>query len=258
MAKSKRAKSSLDRTPKAAKPDPMVRADRLEPAAASIDVAPVSAPSVPTRAMSPLERGIELTSRPFGVVVMLGMAALGAFRTRRTLVLLLAFGALTSVSCRSREIWAGQEFLDGRLRLAAQDPYCGCLTIRNQYAQELTLTSRFHGVKLGERKLNKGEVLSFRYDWAAEESEDVYEIEAKDADRKLNMGDPKVITIEEGACGTRSDSAGARTPPNAAPRCYWWPCEADVLTNCPYGDLRLDLGGIGKRASSPDAQPDTH
>jgi hypothetical protein len=257
MAKSKRAKPSLDRTPKAARPDAEVRAHPVETAAEVIDVAPVSALSVPMRAMSPLERGIELTSRPFGVVVMLGMAALGAFRSRRTFVLLLACGALMSVSCRSREIWAGQEFLAGRLRLAAQEPYCGCMTIRSQHDQQLTLTSYFHGMQLGETKLNKGDVLAFRYDWAGPENDDVYEIEAKDGNQKLNLQDQKVITIEDGACGTRSRAAGAQTPPNAAPRCYWWPCDSEKLTKCPYGDLVLDLGGIGKPPSSSlPAQPD--
>jgi len=231
MAKSRKTKPAFDSTPPAVEPDASAsvhRSDGPTPVISEgvppvIDVEPVSTIIVPPRAVSRLEHGIDLLSRPLGLVIMLGVAALGVFRSRRTLVLLLASGMLALTACRSQTIWSGVEFQqDGRLKLASQEPLCGCLTIVNVAGKDLALRSRLHGSTLGSTTLKAGAQLGFRFDWAGPENSDFYLIEATDAGgSEVNL--KTAIRIE--------DKSG------------WVTCSSAA---CPYGELMLDMGETGR------------
>ena len=234
MAKSRRVKPSFDRTPPTAEPDASAPLSRSEAPGPVIDIARASTPIAttpiaprlipPARAVSRLEHGIELMSRPFVIVIMLGVAALGAFRSRRALGLLLVVGALASAACnRFQTIWAGVEFQkDGRLKLAAEDPLCACLSIGNVSGKDLNLRSRFRGTTVGSTKLKVGEKLSFRFDWAGPENDDVYLIEATDAQgNEVDLS--TAIRVEENV--------------------RWVTCSSAM---CEYGDLLLNIGETGR------------
>ncbi len=223
MAKSKKAKPSFDRTLPTPKSDAAAWVYRSDTPAVVIDVAPISTTLVATRrVVSPVERGIDLLSRPFGLVIMLGVAVLGVFRSRRALMCLLVVGGLASASCRYETIWSGVEFQDdGRLKLAAEDPLCGCLTIANISGKDLALLSRFHGTRMGSTVLKAGAKLSFRFDWAGQENDDVYTIAATDSQgNEVNL--KTAIRIED--------------------KSNWQSCDP---APCPYGDLLLNMGESG-------------
>jgi hypothetical protein len=154
---------------------------------------------------------------------MLGVAVLGVFRSRRALVLLLVCGGLAAGSCRYQTIWAGVEFQDnGRLKLAAEDPLCGCLTIVNVAGKDLALRSRYHGTTMGSTTLKAGEKLNFRFDWAGQENDDVYILEATDAQgNEVNL--KTAIRIDD--------------------KSNWLACST---ATCPYGDLLLNMGETGR------------
>ena len=223
MAKSRKAKPSFDRTPPPAQPDAAGWVYRSEAPVTKTDVAPDAAPVAPTRVVSGFERGIDLLSRPFALFIMLGVAVLGVFRSRRVLMLLLVAGGLGSASCRYQTIWSGVEFQDdGRLKLAAEDPLCGCLTIVNVSGKDLALRSRFHGTTMGNTTLKAGAKLGFRFDWAGQENDDVYTIEGTDANG-IEVNLKTAIRIED--------------------RSSWQTCEP---APCWYGDLLLNMGETGR------------
>jgi hypothetical protein len=234
MAKSRRARLPADRRPHGVAPDiaapgaapgaapSAAPGPAADPPAAVIDVVPVSAVSVPARVMSPFERGIEFVSRPFGIVFVLGLATLAAIWNRRNLSLLLVAGALVSGACRATPIWSGVEFLpNGHLKLAAEEPSCGCLSIANQIGKDLALRSSFHGTTVGQATLKATDTLEFRFDWAGSANDDFYEIRAVDgAGAEVNM----------------------KTAVRIDYKTSWIKCST---AKCPYGDLALDLGQNG-------------
>lgn len=225
MAKSRRAKPTSERAgPPADAGAPAWTAEAAE-AAAVIDLVPVSAVSVPSRQVSGLERGVDFLSRPFGLAITLGVAVWSVFRRRRTaLVPLFVLGLLASSSCnRYDEIWAGVEFQeDGRMRLAAEDPLCGCLHVINTAGQDLALRSRFHGTTIGNTILKADQSVVFRFDWAGPENDDVYILEATDAQGNL-VNLKTALRIHE--------------------QSNWMACST---ADCPLGELLLNVGQVGQ------------
>src|SRR5262245_38726880 len=149
-SRSKKPRPSFDR-----EPQPVMRDEAAwvppptEPAPAAVPetpavaestaaaAAPAPAPTRPRPAMHrPDESVFDLLSRPFEIIVIIGIALLRAFRRPGPLALAAAI-ALSS-ACRARVIWTGVELQsDGSLKLAAEEPYCGCVTISNISGKEL-------------------------------------------------------------------------------------------------------------------------
>src|SRR5262245_4160230 len=78
---------------------------------------------------------------------------------------LVAAAAVASTSCRAHVIWSGAEFQpDGTLRLAAEEPFCGCLRITNSSQESVHLRSRFANTTVGEATLAPGEQLAVKFD----------------------------------------------------------------------------------------------
>jgi hypothetical protein len=85
------------------------------------------------------------------------------------------------VSCRSETIWSGAAFLsDGTLQVAAEQPGCGCLTLRNTSAEPILLRSTLRGATSGGARINAGKTRQFRFDWAGPRPDDRYIVEAMD------------------------------------------------------------------------------
>src|SRR5262249_47397991 len=147
----------------------------------------------------------------------IGIALLRAFRRPGPLALAAAI-ALSS-ACRARVIWTGVELQsDGSLKLAAEEPYCGCVTISNISGKELRLRSRFQQTTVGRATLKPAEHLTFRFDWAGPSNDDVYHIDGSGADG-ATVDLKTAIRIDE--------------------RSGWLDCPS---APCPYGDLLMNMG----------------
>jgi hypothetical protein len=125
---------------------------------------------------------------------------------------LLVIVASTSamVSCgRSSEIWSGVEFQkDGTLKLAAEEPFCGCLSVLNTGDTEVMLRATLNGVRVGQAALGPHNRGQYRFDWAGPEAGDAYVIEVTgsdgnhlDARKTLQVDDrPRFVECEATAC----------------------------------------------------------
>ncbi len=144
-------------------------------------------------------------------------------QTRRWSVaagVLVVCAAVLAGGCRRQTIWSGIQAQpsNGTLKLAAQEPLCGCTTVANRSKEELRLRAEFRGSTIGSATLKPGQRLRFRFDWAGPENDDVYVLEGMDADgRPVDL--TQVLRVEE------------------KPR--WQDC-AD--TGCTYGTLLMNLG----------------
>ena len=139
-----------------------------------------------------------------------------ALRAAAPLTLLLCFAA----GCRSKEVWSGAEFsLDGSsMRLAADEPACGCLALTNRSSAEVRLLGSFRSITTGEARLFPGEKLRFKFDWCSPQLEDVYELRAYDAGgRPLKLRDAVHVDGLD----------------------PWRPCDKAA---CDYGPLLMNLG----------------
>jgi hypothetical protein len=225
MAKSRKPKPSFDQPGSPAAPasaEWVYRTDTVTaPATATVDVVVVPAGPRQPRAMSGLERGVDLISRPFGLVIVMGLAVLNLARRPRTLLLIAVVGAtLTMAACRAREIWVGTEFNEdtGELEVASEEPLCGCLTLANITGKDLTIRSSFQSSTTGRTTLKPGQQIEFRYDWAGHNDEDVYILTGTTADGTPVPMQDAVKIVERG---------------------NFQACE---VLRCEYGELLLNLG----------------
>lgn len=101
--------------------------------------------------------------------------------TRTALAFLLCAAAMLLQGCRAVGLWSGSEInADGSLRVAAEEPACGCLTLTNRTNGEVYLRSLHRGSSLGGAALAAGSTRVFKFDWAGQENDEVYDIEATD------------------------------------------------------------------------------
>lgn len=99
--------------------------------------------------------------------------------TRTAIVFLLCAAAVLLPGCRARGLWSGAEInADGSLRVSAEEPACGCLTLTNRTEREIYLRSLYRGSSLGGAALGAGKTRVFKFDWVGLEASDVYDIEA--------------------------------------------------------------------------------
>ncbi len=137
----------------------------------------------------------------------------------RVMATALAVSALGLAACRAHSIWIGVAFdEEGRIKVAAEEPHCGCVTFASRASQPVTLRATFHGSTVGRAVLGPGERLRVRFDWAGSEDSDFYLVDGTVDGRPIRLSTD--VRIEE--------PDGSR------------PCNA---TSCAYGDLKMDLGG---------------
>jgi len=77
-------------------------------------------------------------------------------------------------------IWAGAEVNtdENWIEVAAPEPDCGCLTLRNRSVDPLEVRASFFGTPRGSTVLQPGELTRVRFDWAGPLAEDRYQIQA--------------------------------------------------------------------------------
>jgi hypothetical protein len=130
-----------------------------------------------------------------------------------------------TAGCRYQNIWSGAEF-ESRgqfIRLAADEPLCGCLRVTNHSDRDILLRSLLQGEELGRMTLAKGASLDVRFDWAGPEGTDIYRIEGWDRPGARVQLD-SVMTIDDNG----------------------WPWRACSQATCAYGLLAMNAGEQGR------------
>ena len=132
--------------------------------------------------------------------------------------------ACAAGACRYEEIWAGAEYQqpEGTIRVASQEPLCGCATLTNTSNEVLSLRGTFRGTTVGTTKLQPKQALRFGFDWAGPMTDDVYIIDAYREN------------------GTQVSLSTETTLKGPEP---WDDCQT---LNCPFGDLLLNMASTGR------------
>jgi hypothetical protein len=126
-------------------------------------------------------------------------------------------------------MWTGVEFEhQGRtLRMASDEPLCGCLRFTNISGQTVHIRSTMQGRMLGALDLEAGKSTSANFDWAGPSGEDSFHLDTWDvAGHQLHAQDV-----------LRVDDTGWP----------WFPCVGRLPGHvdppaCPIGPLRLTTG----------------
>jgi len=131
--------------------------------------------------------------------------------------------ALLAVGCRTERLWSGIDVqLDGRIKLASEQPRCGCLSVVNTTNGVLKLQSVQGGQLLGEAMLRPKEPGSFRFDWAGTAANASYLVTASTLEGR-SLDARKALLVE--------------THP------VWTFCDEAM---CEYGGLMMNLGDRGR------------
>ncbi len=128
--------------------------------------------------------------------------------------------------CRYQTVWSGAEYDHSgqNIRLAADEPLCGCLVLKNVADRDLMLRSMLHGNELGSQVLPRSTTLTVRFDWAGPNGQDIYRLEGFDSQgQRVNLHE--LTTIED----------------NGWP---WRVCTSESM--CPLGTLAMNLGENGR------------
>jgi hypothetical protein len=134
----------------------------------------------------------------------------------------LAAAMVLVAGCRYQNVWSGAEYdVSGQfINLAADEPLCGCLILRNRSDRDIMLRSTVRGNELGTQLLPRATTVPIRFDWAGPNGYDIYRLEGFDAQgQRVTLRD--LTTIDD----------------NGWP---WQVCTADAT--CPRGTLSLNMG----------------
>jgi hypothetical protein len=114
-------------------------------------------------------------------------------------VLLYAVG--TVMSCARREkVQRGVDPVDNDRQLVVSSlGSCGCVTFTNMRKDAVTLISGFKGEPIGRQKLEPGDPVHVRFDWAGPDAKDVYHIFAYDALTKATRGEEARVPFGGGS-----------------------------------------------------------
>ena len=152
----------------------------------------------------------------------------------------LRWGALLVIAlcwlpagCRREVVWSGAAFSKSgdTLRLASEEPFCGCLDLVNISHEPVYIRSRvtlgendWKPIERGGEVMAPGQELKERFDWAGLDARDVFLLDAWSADGKpLRIRD--VIRMNG----------------------YGWPFEPCDISKCKVGKLFLNTGGVHHR-----------
>jgi hypothetical protein len=142
-------------------------------------------------------------------------------------VTLLLTAVVMLSACRYQTVWSGAEFIDAgqNIRLAADEPLCGCLILKNLSDRDIMLRATLHDWELGTQVLPRATTTTVRFDWAGPNGYDIYEIEGFDsAGQRVNLHDHTMIQD------------------NGWP---WRVCSTESI--CPLGTLMMNMGENGRQ-----------
>lgn len=97
------------------------------------------------------------------------------------------------VGCRRQRVWSGAEFSykGDLLRLASDEPFCGCLDAVNVANKSIVIRAKVRLaedkselVERGRRTVQPGEEVRERFDWSGPDADDVYVLDAMTTDGK--------------------------------------------------------------------------
>lgn len=133
----------------------------------------------------------------------------------------VVFALLLAAGCRYETVWSGavHDSKGQDIRLAADEPLCGCLRLRNLSGQDILLRSLLKGEELGQHRLAAGAVADIRFDWAGPLGSDIYNLEGWNAQ-------------------------GGRVPLEGAVEIddNGWPWRVCGQASCAYGTLMMNAG----------------
>jgi len=130
---------------------------------------------------------------------------------------------VAAAGCQTERLWSGIEVqVDGRIKLASEQPRCGCLALVNTTDGALRLQTVQGGQLLGEATLKPKEASSFRFDWAGT---------AKNASYLLSVSTPE------------GQSLDARKVLRIETHPVWTFCDESL---CQYGSLMMNVGERGR------------
>ena len=144
---------------------------------------------------------------------------------RRALLPLAAAIVLLAGCLRYQTVWSGAAYDESGhyIDLAADEPLCGCLVLKNSSDRDIMLRSTLHDRELGTQLLPRSTTLTVRFDWAGPNGQDLYRLEGFDANgQRVKLHD--LTLIED----------------NGWP---WQVCTAEPL--CDRGTLSMNLGENG-------------
>lgn len=141
--------------------------------------------------------------------------------------LLVTIAILAIVSCfRYEKVWSGAEFDSSggmSLRLAADEPFCGCIDLSNKSDQAVLVRSRIGSLERGHALIPAGENAVYKFDWAGPEFTDVFVIEAFTAEQpRQKLPAKSVLRINS----------------------YTWPFHQCDATRCEWGPLLMNTGSL--------------
>lgn len=113
------------------------------------------------------------------------------------LALLMVTGMVLMTACgRSSQLWSGVEFQsDGTVKLAAEEPLCGCLSVMNVSEADVWLHARLDGREIGNATLKPNERQQFRFDGAGAAVSQAYVLEAT-SPQGLHLDGRKVLQLD--------------------------------------------------------------
>jgi hypothetical protein len=146
--------------------------------------------------------------------------------TRGALIPLVAAMVLAAGCLRYQTVWSGAAYDDSGdfIWLAADEPLCGCLVLKNLSDRDIMLRSTLNDNELGSQLLPRATTLRVLFDWGGPNGRDVYQLEGFDATGK-RVKLQELTTIED----------------NGWP---WGVCTADQA--CDRGTLAMNMGENGR------------
>ncbi len=134
--------------------------------------------------------------------------------------------SLFLASCRYQTVWSGAEYDDSgkSLRVAADEPFCGCLQLVNVAKFPVIIRCRTERtIERGRVTLQPDEILKEKFDWSGPDGDDVFLLDAFTADNP-----PKPVNIRD---VVRRLDIG-------------WPFRPCDLTKCEFGKLYMNSGEL--------------
>jgi hypothetical protein len=154
-------------------------------------------------------------------------------RWLRSMALVVIALCWLPASCRRDTVWFGADYAaSGKiLKLASEEPFCGCIYLQNVSPQPIYLRSNvlleenhWRPVARGGIVLAPGGKLRERFDWAGSNAEDVFQLDAWTADGKpLHIRD--VVRMND----------------------YGWPFQPCEAMECKRGPLFMNTGAVHQR-----------
>ncbi len=134
--------------------------------------------------------------------------------------------SLLLAGCRYETVWSGADYdASGKyLRVAADEPFCGCLQIVNVAKFPVTIRSLAQRrIERGRVTLQPGEVIKEKFDWSGPDGDDYFILDAFTVDNPA-----KAVLIRD---VIRRVDIG-------------WPFQPCELVKCDFGPLYMNTGGL--------------